>query len=112
MKKKFVWIIVHHEFYQVWQDGKPVGYAHDGIVMHMASSLKKAEKYIESVMVDRFSWWGITRQKVDDTDFTKEGENLTRWYTCRGVFVSTAYLPPARIIKRAEKWYKKEKENG
>lgn len=71
-----IFLVVHHEIFQ----RGPNDYIADDVVLHVASSLKKALTYIKTTWVEPYSWWEIQEQKVDGMEYPE----WVGWYGRRG----------------------------
>jgi hypothetical protein len=71
-----IFLVLHHEIFK----RGPNDYIADDVVLHVASSVKKALVYIKSSIVEPYSWWEIQEQKVDSMEWPKR----IGWYGRRG----------------------------
>jgi len=73
----------------------------DEMTFHVSSSLKKAESYIEMMMVQPYSWWAVAPFNLDSEDYFDEGDDEIYYYNHKGKKVKNA------PIKQAIKAYRK-----
>ena len=59
-----IYIVLHHEIM-----GPPNNYRADEMVFYTCSSMKKALALIKGSGVDRWSWWEIQVQDLDDQEW-------------------------------------------
>ena len=71
-----VFLVLHHEILVRGQSG----YLADDVVLHVASSLAKALRYIRQVHVEEYSWWEIQQATLDNYDNPVHAG----WYGRRG----------------------------
>jgi hypothetical protein len=71
-----IYLVLHHE---IMQRGRNHYFA-DDVVLHVASSPRKALAHVRSTSVAPFSWWEIQEQTVDD----EEWPTHLGWYGRRG----------------------------
>ena len=99
-KQKKVWVVMHYEIL-----GIPGALHVDCLQFHVASTRKKAEKFIRAMWVYPFSWWQIHPHVVDCDDWLSEGKEVY-YYSHRGT--------PLRFapVKRAEKAFLRDEEKN
>jgi hypothetical protein len=95
--KQTVWVIMHYEFM-----GLPTAPHVDSVQFHVASSLKKAEKYVRSSWVEAHSWWQVHPHVLDaeGEELSTEGDQVY-YYSHRGSKLKSAPM------KRAAKAFRK-----
>lgn len=98
-KPNDVWVIQHGEIYAVELAGR-IGYVHDHVVFHIASSLKEVKGFLKQCLVASYSWWVVTNYPVNDLEYD---EPHVLYFNNKGKQLK---LPP---ITTAIKAYKKER---
>src|SRR5262245_8297447 len=74
--------------------GQPESTYIDSIQFHVSSSLKKAEKYIRSSIVDAHSWWQVHPHMLDANGEEVDGDQVY-YYSYRGARLKSAPISRA-----------------